>query len=129
MRSQEVFPQHGVLPENGLLKPIVSSVLPVRCFLSRSLRDGGNPGLFPRLFQCPNHELEFFRCAELIEFGGIIGFALICNYLWFYVLVVGAIPLGWLMIVVEERELKERFGSEYQEYSRRVPRFLPRRTS
>ena len=58
---------------------------------------------------------------------GIAGFALICNYLWLYVLVAASVPVGWLMIVLEERELKRRFGTEYEEYARRVPRFFPRR--
>lgn len=57
---------------------------------------------------------------------GIIGFALICNYPWLYVMVAASVPVGWFMIVLEERELKRRFGSEYEKYSRRVPRFLPR---
>ena len=60
--------------------------------------------------------------------GGIAGFALICNYLWLYVVVAASVPIGWYMIVLEERELKVRFGTEYEEYCRRVPRFLPTRT-
>jgi len=28
--------------------------------------------------------------------------------------------------MLEERELRERFGAEYDAYCRRVPRFLPR---
>jgi protein-S-isoprenylcysteine O-methyltransferase Ste14 len=58
---------------------------------------------------------------------GIIGFALICNYLWLYVVIAVSVPIGWLMIVLEERELKQRFGSEYLDYCKRVPRFFPRR--
>ncbi|MCP4204673.1 MAG: isoprenylcysteine carboxylmethyltransferase family protein [bacterium] len=59
---------------------------------------------------------------------GITGFALICNYLWVYVVVAASVPVGWLMIVLEERELMERFGSDYERYRRRVPCFVPRRT-
>jgi protein-S-isoprenylcysteine O-methyltransferase Ste14 len=30
-------------------------------------------------------------------------------------------------VVLEERELRERFGEAWVEYSRRVPRFVPHR--
>lgn len=32
----------------------------------------------------------------------------------------------YLLALLEERELEERFGEEYREYKRRVPRFAPR---
>ena len=34
---------------------------------------------------------------------------------------------SYFIVVLEERELRDRFGSTYEEYSRRVPRFFPRR--
>ncbi len=40
--------------------------------------------------------------------------------------------LGWpgihLVVILEERELRDRFGQEYIDYCRRVPRYLPRRS-
>ena len=42
--------------------------------------------------------------------------------IWLHLLV----PVGYLMIVLEERELIDRFGEEYRKYQREVPRFLPR---
>lgn len=57
----------------------------------------------------------------------LIGVALFANYLAVYVLV-PIVGLGlWLVVVLEERELRDRFGVAYAEYSARVPRFIPRR--
>lgn len=58
---------------------------------------------------------------------GVTGFAVIVNYLWLYVMLAACVPVGWLMVLLEERELRRRFGREYEEYAARVPRFLPRR--
>jgi protein-S-isoprenylcysteine O-methyltransferase Ste14 len=52
--------------------------------------------------------------------------ALFSNYMAVYVLL-GAYALAiHLIVLLEERELKKRFGIAYEEYSNRVPRFLPR---
>lgn len=56
----------------------------------------------------------------------VVGWALIANYLATYVL--AGLGLLWVRLVVriEERELRERFGAEWEAYAARVPRFLPR---
>jgi protein-S-isoprenylcysteine O-methyltransferase Ste14 len=58
---------------------------------------------------------------------GTLGYALIVNYLGIYVLWVLCFPAIYLVVLLEERELRERFGTEYEEYAKRVPRFVPRR--
>ncbi|MBI3981999.1 MAG: isoprenylcysteine carboxylmethyltransferase family protein [Gemmatimonadetes bacterium] len=56
---------------------------------------------------------------------GVVGIALFANHLATYVLI-PVMALGlYLVAVLEERELVERFGDAYREYQRRVPRFIP----
>jgi len=38
-----------------------------------------------------------------------------------------ALPLLWLTVILEERELRQRFGAAYDGYCQRVPRFRPHR--
>jgi len=56
-----------------------------------------------------------------------LAYALFANHLASYVVVLLGMPLIFLVVLLEERELLVRFGAAYQEYARRVPRFLPRR--
>ncbi|MFQ5703869.1 MAG: methyltransferase family protein [Gemmatimonadales bacterium] len=56
----------------------------------------------------------------------VIAVACFTNYLISYLLI-PATALGlYVIVILEERELGERFGSEYQSYCDRVPRFLPK---
>jgi protein-S-isoprenylcysteine O-methyltransferase Ste14 len=52
--------------------------------------------------------------------------SLFINYAGLYILVLLLVPVGYLMIVLEERELIDRFGDDYRKYQRRVPRLIPR---
>ena len=54
-----------------------------------------------------------------------LSYALVANYLATYVLVALSVPILYLIVLLEERELRERFGSAYEEYCRRTPRFIP----
>jgi protein-S-isoprenylcysteine O-methyltransferase Ste14 len=56
----------------------------------------------------------------------LAGWSLVANYLALYGVLALWLPGVWLIAVLEERELRNRFGAEYDAYSRRVPRFLPR---
>src|SRR5450755_2426586 len=57
---------------------------------------------------------------------GLISNVLIANYLGLYILVISVVPLGYLLLVLEERELLDRFGDAYREYQQDVPRLIPR---
>lgn len=57
---------------------------------------------------------------------GIAAFALFVNYLGIYVFTVLTVPALWLVVILEERELTERYGQEYAQYQREVPMFFPR---
>ena len=56
----------------------------------------------------------------------LLGYTLIANYPAVY----GAFLLWcagiYAVVILEERELRARFGNAYREYYRRVPRFVPR---
>lgn len=56
----------------------------------------------------------------------VLGYAFFSNYLASYVLFAVSIPMVYFVVELEERELHNRFGREYVEYCRRVPRFVPR---
>lgn len=57
----------------------------------------------------------------------LLAYALMANYAATYLLVVLAVPLFWAVVAAEERELGARFGSAWEAYARRVPRFVPSR--
>lgn len=64
------------------------------------------------------------RYVELVV--AIFAYALAANYLAVYVLAL-LTPLAlFLVVLLEERELRERFGAEYDEYCAQVPRFIPK---
>ena len=56
----------------------------------------------------------------------LLAFALFTNYLATYVVFLLALVVVFPLTRIEERELRERFGAEYEAYRARVPRFLPR---
>lgn len=68
----------------------------------------------------------FAHCRNPLYLGnilGILGMMLIHNGVWMYVIGVPYFTLAYASIIAEEeRYLRGRFGSEYDEYCRRVPR-------
>ena len=60
-------------------------------------------------------------------FLGTVAVAFFTNYLAVYILAVLVAPALYLVVLLEEKELRDRFGQPYIDYCRRVPRFIPRR--
>lgn len=54
------------------------------------------------------------------------GYALFCNYLAIYLLIPALAVMFYCVARLEERELRDRYGAEYEAYCARVPRFFPR---
>jgi protein-S-isoprenylcysteine O-methyltransferase Ste14 len=67
------------------------------------------------------------RHPRYVEFTlGCIGWALFCNYTGLYVVTALTIVALYVIVLIEEKELRQRFGQAYVDYSARVPRFVPR---
>ena len=56
----------------------------------------------------------------------VLGLALLANSPIPYIVIFLLIPLIYIIVLLEERELKKRFGAEYEKYCRDVPRFIPK---
>jgi len=55
-----------------------------------------------------------------------LGYSLFANYSGPYLAWMISLPVLFLVVLLEERELRVRFGAAYDEYCRGVPRFIPR---
>jgi protein-S-isoprenylcysteine O-methyltransferase Ste14 len=65
------------------------------------------------------------RYLEFLVF--VFAYVAFANHAGTWVLYVFSFPAIHLVVLLEERELRDRFGAEYDDYCRRVPRYLPRR--
>ena len=57
---------------------------------------------------------------------GTASYCLIANYLGAYIVLAASMAVLYVVVLLEERELRRRFGDAYDAYARRVPRFIPR---
>ena len=65
------------------------------------------------------------RYVEIVF--GTFAYATFANYLGSYLVAALTIPVIHLIVLLEERELLDRFGEEYARYMAEVPRYVPRR--
>jgi protein-S-isoprenylcysteine O-methyltransferase Ste14 len=85
-------------------------------------RDGGGGSLLTEGIYA------LIRHPRYVEVAiGTFAYAVFANYLGAYLVAAATVPALHLIVLLEERELLDRFGEEYEEYRRRVPRYLPRR--
>jgi protein-S-isoprenylcysteine O-methyltransferase Ste14 len=96
--------------------------LPVRTLVGMPEFSPGGPGelITAGIYNRIRHP----RYVE--AFLGVGAAALFSNYLTVYLLWAAYVPAILLVVLLEERELRERFGKPYEKYCRRVPRFVPR---
>ena len=66
------------------------------------------------------------RNPRYLEFLALsLAYVAFANYSGTWVLYALTFPAIHLVVLLEESELRERFGAEYEDYCRRVPRYLP----
>ena len=113
--------------------PMLAASIVLRRKISRHLRFktlGGLPEMAPDRF--PQRLLtegiySRIRHPRYVEVLLVMAsLALIANNLASYVNWIIGIPSVLLIVRIEERELRDRFGAEYEAYCARVPRFVPR---
>lgn len=83
-------------------------------------RQGGGQLLTQGIYSRIRHP----RYVEIL--AAFTAFALFANYLGTYLVLATGFVLVYLIVLLEEKELRERFGEAYADYARRVPRFVPR---
>jgi alpha-L-fucosidase 2 len=117
------FPGALLYGVSAWLSVITKRQLSMRIFAGvPELADDGSPGIL--LQEGVYGVIRHPRYLSVIV--GTTGFALFVNYLGAYLTVLGTVPALYLVAFMEERELSQRFGEEYDRYRSRVPAIFPR---
>ncbi len=103
----------GVKRKRYLTLPILAGVPEL------SGHDRGN-----LLTEGPYAHVRHPRYVEVVI--GMLGYALVANFAGVYLVVLLCLPALHGVVLLEERELAQRFGAEYAEYRARVPCYVPR---
>jgi protein-S-isoprenylcysteine O-methyltransferase Ste14 len=69
-------------------------------------------------------QLRHPRYVQLLI--ALIGYALMANYFAVYCAVALWVPGIYVIALLEEQELRDHFGEEYEAYAKRAPRFIPK---
>lgn len=77
------------------------------------------------LVEGPYAVIRHPRYVEIVL--ATFGYAAISNYLGCWILAILTIPVIHAIVILEERELMDRFGDAYRDYAARVPRYFPNR--
>ena len=64
------------------------------------------------------------RYVQLVV--ALLGYTLIANYLAAYLILALWVAAIYVIVLLEENELRDHFGAAYEDYCRHVPRFIPR---
>jgi protein-S-isoprenylcysteine O-methyltransferase Ste14 len=113
--------------------PLLAVSVALRLVLSRQLKNKtltGLPELAPEAYRSrllTEGVYAHVRHPRYLQFLlALLALALFANYLATYILF--GLGLVWVFPVtqIEERELRDRFGAEYEAYRARVPRLVPK---
>ena len=85
------------------------------------LEEGGKGGSL--VTEGPYSVVRNPRYIEMVF--GVFAYAAFSNYVGPYVLALVSIPLIHMIVILEERELRDRFGEAYETYLASVPRYWP----
>lgn len=126
--SYSVGPPHWIL---AALLYITAAAIQIRCQRYLKFRImAGLPELSPE-----RHAIELLqdgiyariRHPRYVSVSfGMLAVAIFCNYASLWVVTILMFPVLYGIVLLEERELRDRFGEAYVDYSQRVPRFVPR---
>ena len=110
-----------LLALSGTMRFMIQNKLTIKVFLG--LPEVA-PDRFPREL-ITNGLYARMRHPRYVQFLiALAGYALIANYLAAYLMVSLWVPAVYIIVLLEEKELRDHFAEDYIEYCRRVPRFV-----